>query len=73
MDLFINYQLWSVHSMRGDVRSIILMMVSMQAHRIISQIVFTGARVFGRAFTEAYKQAAASQVSRTPLLEAVPY
>ncbi|KXL51146.1 hypothetical protein M433DRAFT_150924 [Acidomyces richmondensis BFW] len=31
------------------------------AHRIISQIVFTGARVFGRAFAEAYKQASASQ------------
>ncbi|EMC92760.1 hypothetical protein BAUCODRAFT_37671 [Baudoinia panamericana UAMH 10762] len=31
------------------------------AHRIISQVVFTGARVFGRAFAEAYKQAAASQ------------
>jgi len=34
----------------------------LQAHRIISQIVFTGARVFGRAFAEAYKQASASQV-----------
>lgn len=33
-----------------------------QAHRIISQVVFTGARVFGRAFAEAYKQASASQV-----------
>jgi import inner membrane translocase subunit TIM16 len=32
------------------------------AHRIVTQIVFTGARVFGRAFAEAYKQAAASQV-----------
>ncbi|RMX98514.1 hypothetical protein D0867_12412 [Hortaea werneckii] len=31
------------------------------AHRIISQVVFTGARVFGRAFAEAYKQALASQ------------
>ncbi|RMZ34197.1 hypothetical protein D0859_01661 [Hortaea werneckii] len=31
------------------------------AHRIISQVVFTGARVFGRAFAEAYKQASASQ------------
>lgn len=31
-----------------------------QAHRIVSQVVFTGARVFGRAFTEAYKQASAS-------------
>lgn len=36
-----------------------------QAHRIISQIVFTGARVFGRAFAEAYKQASASQVRRS--------
>ena len=32
-----------------------------QAHRIITQVVFTGARVFGRAFAEAYKQASASQ------------
>ncbi|CAK4031901.1 Mitochondrial import inner membrane translocase subunit tim16 [Lecanosticta acicola] len=31
------------------------------AHRIISQVVLTGARVFGRAFAEAYKQASASQ------------
>ncbi|OQO01402.1 Mitochondrial import inner membrane translocase subunit tim16 [Cryoendolithus antarcticus] len=31
------------------------------AHRIISQVVITGARVFGRAFAEAYKQASASQ------------
>lgn len=32
------------------------------AHRIITQMAFTGARVLGRAFTEAYKQASASQV-----------
>nr|POF03849.1 mitochondrial import inner membrane translocase subunit tim16 [Quercus suber] len=32
-----------------------------QAHRIITQVVFTGARVFGRAFAEAWKQASASQ------------
>ncbi|KAI9850770.1 MAG: mitochondrial import inner membrane translocase subunit TIM16 [Thelocarpon superellum] len=31
------------------------------AHRIIAQIVFVGSRVVGRAFTEAYRQAAASQ------------
>jgi len=31
------------------------------AHRIISQLAFTGARVLSRAFTEAYKQASASQ------------
>jgi mitochondrial import inner membrane translocase subunit TIM16 len=31
-----------------------------QAHRIITQIVVTGTRVFGRAFAEAYKQASAS-------------
>ncbi|SMR48817.1 unnamed protein product [Zymoseptoria tritici ST99CH_3D1] len=31
------------------------------AHRIITQMAFTGARVLGRAFTEAYKQASASQ------------
>ncbi|KAI0407238.1 Pam16-domain-containing protein [Xylaria palmicola] len=30
------------------------------AHRIITQIVVTGSRVLGRAFTEAYKQAQAS-------------
>jgi len=30
------------------------------AHRIITQVVITGARVLGRAFTEAYKQASAS-------------
>ncbi|KAL4893366.1 Pam16-domain-containing protein [Aspergillus ambiguus] len=30
------------------------------AHRIVSQVVVTGARVFGRAFAEAYKQASAS-------------
>lgn len=33
----------------------------MQAHRIITQVVVTGARVFGRAFAEAYKQANASK------------
>ncbi|KAJ5242424.1 Mitochondrial import inner membrane translocase subunit tim16 [Penicillium citrinum] len=30
------------------------------AHRIVSQVIVTGARVFGRAFTEAYKQAQAA-------------
>lgn len=30
------------------------------AHRIITQVVVTGARVFGRAFAEAYKQASAT-------------
>ncbi|KAL4930700.1 import motor complex subunit PAM16 [Aspergillus undulatus] len=30
------------------------------AHRIVTQVVVTGARVFGRAFTEAYKQASAA-------------
>ena len=30
------------------------------AHRLISQIVITGARVFGKAFSESYKQAQAS-------------
>ncbi|EXJ80809.1 hypothetical protein A1O3_07093 [Capronia epimyces CBS 606.96] len=30
------------------------------AHRIITQIVLTGGRVFGKAFAEAYKQAQAS-------------
>ncbi|KAK8228499.1 cochaperone Pam16 [Phyllosticta paracitricarpa] len=32
-----------------------------KAHRIITQVLVTGGRVFGRAFTEAWKQAAASQ------------
>lgn len=32
-----------------------------QAHRILTQVFVTGARVFGRAFAEAYKQASASQ------------
>src|SRR5438876_7546016 len=31
-----------------------------QAHRIITQVVVTGSRVLGRAFAEAYRQAAAS-------------
>ncbi|KAI5361003.1 putative mitochondrial import inner membrane translocase subunit Tim16 [Septoria linicola] len=31
------------------------------AHRIVTQVLVTGARVFGRAFAEAYKQASASQ------------
>ncbi|KAF2086668.1 cochaperone Pam16 [Saccharata proteae CBS 121410] len=31
------------------------------AHRIITQVVVTGSRVFGRAFAEAWKQASASQ------------
>ncbi|PWY69564.1 protein transporter [Aspergillus heteromorphus CBS 117.55] len=30
------------------------------AHRIVTQVVVTGARVFGKAFAEAYKQAQAS-------------
>ncbi|KAI9668752.1 MAG: mitochondrial import inner membrane translocase subunit TIM16 [Alyxoria varia] len=34
------------------------------AHRLITQLVFTSARVFGRAFTEAYKQANASRSAR---------
>lgn len=32
-----------------------------QAHRIIQQLVFGGARVFSRAFMEAYRQANASR------------
>ncbi|KAI9713295.1 MAG: mitochondrial import inner membrane translocase subunit TIM16 [Chrysothrix sp. TS-e1954] len=31
------------------------------AHRLITQVVITGARVFGRAFAEAYRQANASK------------
>ncbi len=30
------------------------------AHRLLVQVVLTGAKVFGRAFTEAYRQAAAA-------------
>ncbi|KAJ5902314.1 mitochondrial import inner membrane translocase subunit TIM16 [Penicillium taxi] len=33
------------------------------AHRIVTQVIVTGARVFGRAFTEAYKQAQAGKVA----------
>jgi import inner membrane translocase subunit TIM16 len=32
-----------------------------QAHRIITQVIFSGARIIGRAVTESYKQAAATQ------------
>ncbi|KAF2665834.1 mitochondrial import inner membrane translocase subunit tim-16 [Microthyrium microscopicum] len=31
------------------------------AHRIITQVIFSGTRIIGRAVTEAYKQAQASQ------------
>jgi mitochondrial import inner membrane translocase subunit TIM16 len=34
---------------------------SPQAHRIITQVLASGSRIFGRAVTEAYKQAQASQ------------
>ncbi|QPG72903.1 hypothetical protein FOA43_000206 [Brettanomyces nanus] len=34
------------------------------AHRLLVQIVFTGAKVFGRAFTEAYRQAAAATTAQ---------
>ena len=37
-----------------------------QAHRIVTQVVIIGARVFGRAFAEAYKQASvASKYQKT--------
>ena len=32
-----------------------------QAHRIVTQVFVTGARVFGRAFAEAYRHASATQ------------
>jgi import inner membrane translocase subunit TIM16 len=32
-----------------------------QAHRIITQVVFSGARIIGRAVSESYRQAAAAQ------------
>ncbi|PVH18170.1 uncharacterized protein CXQ87_001087 [Candidozyma duobushaemuli] len=43
------------------------------AHRLLVNVIFTGASVFGRAFTEAYKQAAkASQIHRwNPIDEAM--
>jgi mitochondrial import inner membrane translocase subunit TIM16 len=45
--------------------SVLLGQVAM-AHRLITQIVLTGGRVFGRAFAEAYKQAqASSQYAKT--------
>lgn len=34
------------------------------AHRLLAQVVITGARVFGRAFTEAYKEAAAATTAQ---------
>lgn len=33
------------------------------AHRLLVNVIFTGAAVFGRAFTEAYKQAAKASAS----------
>lgn len=43
------------------------------AHRIITQIVFIGSRVLGRAFSEAYKQASASsQYARAQAKAGVP-
>ena len=35
--------------------------IYLQAHRIITQVVIVGSRVLGRAFAEAYRQAAAKQ------------
>lgn len=34
------------------------------AHRLLAQVIFTGARTFGRAFTEAYKEAAAATTAQ---------
>lgn len=34
------------------------------AHRLLVQVIFTGAKVFGRAFTEAYKEAAAATTAQ---------
>ncbi|KAK9368377.1 Pam16-domain-containing protein [Lipomyces kononenkoae] len=34
------------------------------AHRILMQVVFTGAQVFGKAFVQAYKQAAATSAAQ---------
>ncbi|KAK7206206.1 Pam16-domain-containing protein [Myxozyma melibiosi] len=35
------------------------------AHRILAQVIVTGAQVFGRAFFQAYKQAAATSATQT--------
>ena len=42
------------------IRALITYLSSHQAHRIISQVVLVGARVFGRATLEAWRQAAAT-------------
>lgn len=34
------------------------------AHRLLAQVIVTGAKVFGRAFTEAYKEAAAATTAQ---------
>ena len=34
------------------------------AHRLLAQVIFTGTKVFGRAFTEAYKEAAAATTAQ---------
>ena len=34
------------------------------AHRILMRVVLTGAKVFGKAFTEAYRQAAAATTAQ---------
>ncbi|CCG24763.1 Pam16 maltase [Candida orthopsilosis Co 90-125] len=43
---------------RFALRSLIIHNTYTMAHRLLVNVIFTGASVFGRAFTEAYKQAA---------------
>ena len=42
------------------VQAKILTTFPLKAHRIVSQVIITGARVFGRAFAEAYRQSQAN-------------
>ncbi len=53
--LLITLTLWELCHSPKDLLTLL------QAHRIITQVVLTGSRVLGRAFAEAYRQAAASQ------------
>lgn len=42
------------------------------AHRLLAQVAITGARVFGRAFTEAYKEAAAATTAQQATKDGKP-
>lgn len=43
--------------LRWSLHHVPYVLIDLQAHRIVTQVVIIGARVFGRAFAEAYKQA----------------